>query len=297
MQDAFWIMFTGAVAASSCGLVGCFLVLRRQAMLGDAISHGILPGIVAAFLVTGSRNIGWMLLAAGTMGLITAFLAEMLTRHGRIQSDAAMGVTFTWLFALGVILVTRYADAVDLDVECILYGEILFTPFNRFEWNGVDLGPRAAWTIGATLAANLAFIVMGYSKLKICSFDPALAASLGFRVGLWHYLLMAFTSLTTVACFESVGAILVVAMLVVPANTAYVLVDRLGLMLAVSAGAGTAAAVLGYGLASWLDASIAGAMTTVAGALFLAAALFSPKHGAWKRLFRNHAVSSPLGGP
>ncbi|HNT87644.1 MAG TPA: metal ABC transporter permease [Candidatus Hydrogenedentes bacterium] len=293
MADAFWIILVGALAASACGVIGCFLVLRRQAMMGDAISHGVLPGIVIAFVMTGSRNIAPMFLAAGAMGLLTAFLTDVLARRGRLQSDAAMGVTFTWLFAVGVILVTRYADAVDLDVECVLYGEILFTPFNRFEWGGFDLGPKAVWTTGAALAANAVFLTLGYPKLKLCTFDPGLAAALGVRVALWHYLLMAFTSMTTVACFESVGAVLVVAMLIAPANTAYLLTDRLSIMLAIAAVVGVISAVSGYLLAYQLDGAIAAGMTVTSGALFALAALFSPRHGVVTRAWRRVRVKTP----
>lgn len=286
MSDGFWIILIGALVAGSCSMVGCFLVLRRQAMMGDAISHGILPGIVLAFLFTGSRNIVPMLIGAGALGLLTAFITDTLTQRGRLQSDAAMGVTFTWLFALGVILVTRYAGSVDLDVDCVLHGELIFSTFRRLMWNGTDMGPQAVWTVGFVAVLNLCFVLIGYKQIKVTSFDPGLAASLGINVTLWHYLLMSFTSVTTVACFESVGAVLVVAMLIVPANTAYLLTERLSLMLGLSVLAGTVSSALGYGLAYLLDGSVAGAITTVGGLLFVAAALFSPKHGVVVRALR-----------
>ena len=121
-MDTVWILLIGSLVATSCALVGCFLVLRRLSMLGDAISHAVLPGIVVAFMLTGSRNIGFMLIGAMAMGMLTAFLTDVLSRFGKLQSDAAMGVTFTWLFAIGVILVSKYTGMVDLDVDCVLYG-------------------------------------------------------------------------------------------------------------------------------------------------------------------------------
>jgi manganese/zinc/iron transport system permease protein len=284
-----WIMFIGALVGASCGIIGCFLVLRRMAMLGDAISHAVLPGIVLAFLFSGSRNILPMLLGAGALGLLTAFITETLQRRGRLQGDAAIGVTFTALFALGVILVSRYAGQVDLDLDCVLYGEILYAPFDRLEIAGLDLGPRQAWSMGGVLIASGLFILLGWKQLKVCAFDPALARSMGINVVLWHYLLMTFTSITTVASFESVGAILVVAMLTVPPNTAYLLTDRLWRMVVLAAGFGAASAVLGYGVATVLDASIAGAIATVSGVFFLLAAIFSPRHGVIKRLLGRHA--------
>lgn len=277
--DGMWIMLAGALVGASCALVGCFLVLRRMAMLGDAISHAVLPGIVVAFMLTGSRNILPMLIGAGAVGLLTVFLTDMLNRHGKLQTDASIGVTFTWLFALGVILVSKFTADIDLDLDCVLYGDILFTPFQRLEWAGIDLGPRPVWSLGIVTLADLALVVLAWKQLKVCSFDPAMAASLGINVALWHYLLMGFVSMTTVAAFPSVGAILVVAMLTVPPNTAYLLTDRLWLMLLLAALSGVLSAVLGYALATALDGSIAGAMATVSGLLYVLALLFAPRNG------------------
>jgi manganese/zinc/iron transport system permease protein len=282
----WWIMAIGALVAGACGLVGVFLILRRMAMLGDAISHAVLPGIVLAFLFTGSRNILPMLIGAGALGILTAFLTDMLNRHGKLQSDASIGVTFTWLFALGVILVSQFTQQVDLDLDCVLYGEILYAPFDVLHVAGIEIGPRVFWTMGIVALADLAFIVLAWKQLKVCAFDPGLAASMGINVVLWHYLLMAAVSMTTVAAFESVGAILVVAMLVAPANTAYLLTDRLWLMVVLAVGFGVASAISGYALATALDASIAGAMTCMAGAFFVIAALFAPRHGALVRWWR-----------
>lgn len=297
-MNAFWIILTGSLAASACALVGCFLVLRRLAMLGDAISHSVLPGIVIAFLLTHSRAPLPMVLGAGTLGLLTAFLTDTLSRHGRLQEDASIGVTFTWLFAIGVILVSAFAGQVDLDAECVLYGEIGYVPWDRWILGGADIGPRQTWILGAATLANLAFVVLGYKQLKLCAFDPGLAASLGINVALWHYLLMGFVSVTTVASFESVGAILVVAMLVVPPNAAYLLTDRLSLMLLYSVLIGIASAVGGYALAVRLDGSIAGAISVVSGMIFLLAAIFSPSHGALTRWLQSRRVKlepPPLG--
>ena len=278
--DSLWIMAIGSLVAAACALVGCFLVLRRLAMLGDAISHSVLPGIVLAFLLTGSRHAVPMILGAGVLGVATAFITDVLTRYGKLQTDAAIGVTFTWLFAIGVILVSKFTGHVDLDVDCVLYGNIVFAPLDTVTWGGADIGPRSFWLLLAIVLANATFVLLGYKQLKLCAFDPALASALGFSVAAWHYLLMAFVSVTTVGSFESVGAILVVAMLVVPPNTAYLLTDRLSHMLLWSVAIGVASAIGGYWLAAILDGSPAGAMATVAGLFFLLAAVFSPTHGA-----------------
>lgn len=286
MLDSLWIILTGVLAAGACALVGCFLVLRRMAMLGDAISHAVLPGIAIAFLLSGSRAPLPMLLGAGALGVLTTFAIETLHRRGRLQQDASIGVTFTWLFALGVILITLYAGQVDLDQECVLYGEIAYVPLDQWVTEGgAVLGPRAIWTLGTLFLLNLTFVVVGYKELKVTAFDPALATSLGISATLWHYLLMGMVSLTTVGAFESVGAILVVAMLVVPASTAYLLTERLSRMLVLAVLLGATSSVGGYLVASWMNGSIAGAIAVVAGAQFVLALLFSPTRGVLARRF------------
>jgi len=282
-MDTLWILTIGSLVAVSCALVGCFLVLRRMSMLGDAISHAVLPGIVIAFMLTGSRNTLPMLVGAMATGMLAAFLTDVLNRFGKLQSDAAIGVTFTWLFAIGVILVSKFAGMVDLDVECVLYGEIIFAPLDTLSLGGLVEVPRAALLAGLVCVANLLFVTLGYKQLKVCAFDAALAASIGINVALWHYLLMGFVSLTTVASFESVGAILVVAMLTVPPNTAYLLTDRVSHMLIIASLAGVLSAVGGYGLASLLDGSVAAAMAVVSGGLYVLAAVFGPRHGVLSR--------------
>lgn len=281
--NAAWIMLTGALVAGAAGLVGSFLVLRRMAMLGDAISHAVLPGIVVAFLVTGSRSVPIMVIGAGLVGLLTAFLVETLHRAG-VQEDAGMGVIFTSLFALGVVLLTVFARNVHLDLEHVLMGEIAYVPWNQLEIGGVAVGPMAVWTMGTIFLINIIVVALFYKEFKICAFDPQMAAALGINAALFHYLLMGLVSVTTVGAFESVGAVLVVAMLIVPGATAYLLTEKLSVMLTLSVVQGALSSVLGYVLARALDASIAGAITTVSGALFTLAFLFAPGSGVIPRL-------------
>lgn len=293
MSSTFWIILTGALAAGSCALVGCFLVLRRMTMLGDAISHAVLPGIAIAFLLSSSREPLPMLIGAAALGMFTALVIEWLHRQGRLQQDAAIGVTFTWLFAIGVILISAFAGQVDLDQECVLYGEIAYVPWDPWVTGaGVNLGPRAVWILGGAFLLNAAWIALAYKELKVCAFDPELAASMGIPVALFHYALMAATSITTVTAFESVGAILVVAMLAGPAAIAYLWTDRLSTMILVAVGAGVASAAGGYALAHVLDGSIAGAMAVVVGLLFALSALFSPRHGVVPRVWRRRRLGS-----
>lgn len=268
MNASAWIILTGALTGAACALSGSFLVLRRMAMLGDAISHAVLPGIALAYLITQSRHSAGMLIGAGLIGLATVFFVEFLQRRGRLASDAAIGVTFTFLFAVGVILITAFGHYVDLDQDCVLFGEIAFVPWDVWMVGETNFGPRAAWMLGAALLINMLFVFLFYKELKVTSFDPVLARSIGVRTGLVHYGLMACISLTTVAAFESVGAILVVAMLVVPAATAYLISKRLMPMLILSVFFGVLSAVTGFLAAAPLDASIAGMMAVASGVFF-----------------------------
>lgn len=255
-------------------------------MIGDAISHSVLPGIVIAFLISSSRDSFIMMLGASAVGLLTVFLIQFFKQSG-VQADASIGVVFTALFAVGVVLVSLYAGHIDLDLDCVLYGEIAYVPWDTLTISGIAVGPKAVWAVGLTFLLSLLLIGMFFKQFKLCSFNPAMAAALGIPVALFHYLLMGLVSMTTVASFESVGAILVVGMLVVPPATAYLLTERLSVMIPLSMGIGAASAVLGYGLAYLLDASIAGCIICAAGGLFVLAFLFSPGQGVavrkWSR--------------
>ncbi|GAB7055269.1 MULTISPECIES: metal ABC transporter permease [unclassified Paenibacillus] len=284
-MNTLYVILTGVLVASACGVVGCFLVLRKMAMIGDAISHSVLPGIVIAFLISGSRDSVAMMLGAAALGLLTVFLIQMFQQSG-VQSDASIGVVFTALFAVGIMLVSLYTRNIDLDLDCVLYGEIAYVPWNTIELLGVDIGPKAVWLVGLALVLNVAVIGLFYKQFKVCSFDPGLAAAVGIPVALFHYLLMGLVSVTTVASFESVGAILVVGMLVVPPLAAYLITEVLSRMIVYSVLIGSASAVAGYYLAKWLDASIAASMITVAGAFLMLAILFSPTHGVVPRILR-----------
>jgi manganese/zinc/iron transport system permease protein len=278
MSYTAWILLTGALVGVNCGLVGTFLVLRKMAMLSDAISHSVLLGIVGAYLVSHQLQGPSMLIGALIVGLLTAFFVQFLHQSG-VQADAAIGVVFTALFAVGVILISLFADRVHLDVEHALMGEIAFVPWDVLEINGMTLGPKAVWLLGFVLVVNLFVIIIGYKELKISSFDPEMAMTLGIPGLFIHYVLMGMLSLTTVASFDSVGAILVVAMLIVPSATAYLWTDRLSVMLVLSALFGVLSSFIGYIFAAWLNVSISGSMAAASGVLFTLTFFFSPKHG------------------
>ena len=289
-SSSFWIILTGALAASSCGLLGAFLVLRKMALIGDAISHAVLPGIAIAFLLSGSRSVLPMFIGASIFGLVTAILIEMLHKKWHVQEDASIGIVFTTLFAIGVVLITAFTGHIDLDQECVLYGEIAYTPWDILIVSGTELGPRPVWILGFVFLLDLLLVLLLYKELVIASFDAAMATSIGLSATLIHYILMGAVSMTTVAAFESVGAILVVAMLIVPGATAYMLTERLKVMLFLTVLVGTISSIVGYWLAGIWDSSIAGAMTIAAGAQFMLAFIFSPKYGLLGK-FYNQFIS------
>jgi manganese/zinc/iron transport system permease protein len=270
--------------------VGSFLVLRRMSMMGDAISHAVLPGLAVAFLVTGSRASLPMFLGAAIAGVLTAMFTEWIRGAGKVDEGASMGVVFTTLFALGLLLVVQAADHVDLDPGCVLYGAIELTPLDTVSVGGHHI-PRVVLTLGAVFLLNLTCVLLLYKELKISSFDPALATTLGIHARLMHYLLMTLVALTAVASFESVGNILVVAMLIVPAATAHLLTDRLSTMIALAVLFGAASAVLGHVGAIALPAAFgyqstntAGMMALMSGLLFALALVFAPRQGILSRL-------------
>jgi ABC-type Mn2+/Zn2+ transport system permease subunit len=275
---ALWTIAIGLTANLSAALVGAFLVLRRMSLLGDAISHAVLPGIVFGFLLTGTLG-GWpALVGALVFGVLTSLLTQALHELGRVPEDASMGVVFTSLFALGVVLITREAAHVDLDPGCVLYGLLEFAPLDTVRLAGIDV-PRAMLTLGPVLLLAVGFVAVFWKELKIASFDPGLATAMGYSARLIHYLLMILVALVVVASFEAVGSILVVAMLIVPGATAHLLTDRLGWLLVWSMAVAAVSAVGGYLAAVALNTSAAGMMAVVAGGQFALAVLLAPRHG------------------
>ncbi len=304
-----WIVVVGALCGMSCALLGTFLVLRRMSMMGDAISHAVLPGLAIAFLVAGSRGSLVMLVGAGVVGLLTAVFTQWIHRAGRVDEGASMGVVFTVLFAIGLILIVHVAEhgsdelgraaGVDLDPRCVLQGALEMVHLYPVTLFGVS-APRAFWITAAVFIANVAIVALLYKELKISAFDPALATSLGISADWMHYLLMTLVAITTVVAFESVGSILVIAMLIVPAAAAHLLTDRLGSMLGLAMIIAVIAAVTGHWSAinvpSWVgfdgqSASTAGMIAVVSGLVFSLALLLAPRRGIVSQILNRLALS------
>lgn len=276
--EDWWTIATAACCSVACALVGCFLVLRRLSLLGDAVSHAILPGLAGAFLLTGTRDPAAMLAGALAVGVCTSALSAGLNRWGRVPADAAMGVVFTALFALGVILITLAASSVDLDPGCVLYGVLETTAFDTVSIAGVEL-PRSLVWLACVLLINTLVVVVFWKELAVTSFDPALAFTLGLPVAAIHHGLMTLVAATCVASFEAVGSVLVVAMLAAPGATAHLLTDRLWRLVVIACVSAAASAFLGYLAALSLETSVAGAIAAVAGLQFLIAVVGAPRHG------------------
>ncbi|MCC6322939.1 MAG: metal ABC transporter permease [Phycisphaerales bacterium] len=292
--DDLWTIATAVCCSVACGTVGCFLVLRRMSLLGDAISHAILPGLALAFITTGSRDPPAMLAGALAIGIVTALLSSALSRRGRVTEDAAMGVVFTTLFALGVLLITMAAGSIDLDPGCVLYGLIEFVPFDTVRTAGMAL-PRAFVWLSIVMVINVTLIALFFKELRIVCFDPFLSTTMGISAVVVHYGLLTCVAATCVASFEAVGSILVVAMLVAPGATAQLLTDRLSGMVWWAAAVAAACAILGYALAVWLNTSVAGMIATVALAVFMLAVVFSPRHGVIADRLRRRRLTDPSG--
>lgn len=278
MTEQLVIIGTGVLVSISCALLGAFLIARNMSMMSDAISHAILPGLAIAVLMTGERTTVHVVIGGVMTGILTVSLVEMLHRSRLIKEDSAIGVVFPALFSIGIILISQ-AGNVHIDTQHVLYGEIEYSPFDTLFWDSVNLGAKSLWVLGILTIANLAFIVLLHKELKLSTFDAALASILGFAPMLMHYLLMIMVATTAVVAFESVGAILVIALFIVPAASAYLLTDRLSIMIGLSVAIGAISAVGGYFMAAALDVSIAGAMATTTGIGFSLTWLLAPKRG------------------
>ncbi|MBX3353972.1 MAG: metal ABC transporter permease [Phycisphaeraceae bacterium] len=291
-------MLAGALAGLSCALIGCFLVLRRMSLMGDAIAHAVLPGLVLAYLVTGTTSSLAMLAGAACVALVTTALIELVHKAARVEESAAMGVVFVTLFAIGVLLLERYAGSrIHLDADCVLYGQI--EGILWFDAPSLATLPREVRTLGLVSALTLGFVVALFKELRITSFDPALARTLGFRSGLVRYALMSMTAIVCVASFEAVGSIVVIAMLIVPAMIARLLTDRLAPMLALSGLIAVALGALGVYASHAAPAamgfehsvSAAGGIGVLLGLALAAGVAFSPRSGMVSRAVRRARLS------
>jgi len=266
-----------ALVAVACAIPGTFLVLRKMSLISDAISHSILLGIVIGFLIVKDTSSPFLIILAALAGIVTVILVEYIQKTGLVKEDTAIGLVFPALFSIGVILIAKNANDVHLDIDSVMVGDLSFAPFDPLLINCtegiadscINLGPKAIWVIGTILLITLVLLFLFFKELKVSTFDAGLAAALGFSPVVIHYGLMTVSSITIVGAFDAVGPILVVALMIAPAATAYLFTKDLKKMLFLSCFFGVFAAISGYWLAHVLDASISGSMTTVLAILFL----------------------------
>lgn len=273
------IQLIAVLTAVACSILGVFLVLRKMAMISDAISHSILPGIVVGFFITQDLNSPLLILFAVLTGVLTVFLVESIQKSGLVKEDTAIGLVFPILFSIGILLISQNARDIHLDIDAVLLGELAFAPFDRFKYNDLDLGPKSLWNLGFVLLIILALLILFFKELKISTFDSGLSMTLGFSPLIIHYGLMTVSSVTIVSAFNAVGAILVVALIIAPAAAAYMLTKNLKKMILLAAFIAGFGAIGGYWVAHLTDTSIAGAIASTLGVIFFIVFFSAPKKG------------------
>ncbi len=283
---ALWLILMAFLVALPCGQIGSFLILRRMSLTGDAISHSVFPGVVIAFLFTGDLASPWLIVGAGFAGLASTVIIELIHKWTRVKQDAATGISFTALFALGVVLMeTMLGDNVDLDLECVLYGRLgLLLEDDTVALLGLQI-PHAIIVMFGVAIVTLTLMTIFHRVLMLSSFDSDLAASYGYKPWLIHYGVMFAVSFIAVAAFQAVGAILVIALLILPGAAAYLCTYRLRTMLLLAIVHSALSAVLGLYLHVWFDSNMAASVVVSGGLLLIFAWLIGPVDGVlWKWL-------------
>lgn len=277
MNPSQEILLIAVLTAASCAIPGVFLVLRKMSMTADSITHTILLGIVLAFMVTNDLSSPFLLFGAALVGTATVWLTELLTKTRLVSGDSATGIIFPLLFSIAVILITKYAGSAHLDTDSVLLGELAFAPFDRMVVGGTDIGAKGIYISGALLVINILFVSLFFKELTVASFDPVLAAVMGFSPALIHYSLMTVVSVTAVGAFETAGSVLVTAFMIAPAAAAYLLTDNLKDMVFIAVALGTVCGVLGFHTAMLIDVSISGCMACYAGVFLGLAAVWKKR--------------------
>jgi manganese/zinc/iron transport system permease protein len=274
----FNIILIASLTSVACAIAGVFLVLRRMSLMSDAISHAVLPGIIVAFLLLKDRTSPMLILGAALSGLLLVYLTELIYKTKLVKEDAAIGLVFPAMFSIGVILITQFLSSVHFHEHSVLVGDINLSAINLIEVFGFKI-PKNIPVLLGLLVLNLSFIIVFFKELKITTFDPGLAAAFGFSPILMHYLFMGLISITAVASFDTAGSILVIALMIAPAASAYLLTDNLKFMFVIAAIIGVISSISGFYFSYWLNSTPSGGIAFMTGVLFLISYLFSPKYG------------------
>ncbi|XJS09725.1 metal ABC transporter permease [Aerococcaceae bacterium WGS1372] len=257
------ILYILIVVGISCSLVGALLLLKENLMVADAISHTILLGIVVAYYFTNDLSSPYLIVGATIFGVITVISIELLERTGRVQSDSAIGLVFPLFFSLAVIIISKYYTNVHLDIDMVLLGQVELAPLKQIEVLAIHM-PQALFIGLLILMINIIFILITYVALKVRLFDETFARSIGIRVALLDFVLMTLVSLTAVASFESVGSILVIALMAIPSMTARCLTKKFSTLLIGSAIVAVVNSIIGFYVAIYFNTSIS-SMVAVSG--------------------------------
>ena len=301
------------LAVVTCGVLGSYLVLKRESLMGDAISHAVLPGLVVAFMISQSRAPVPMFIGAGIAAGLTVLLTMLVRRWGGVEPGAAMGVVFSVMFALGVYLIESEAlRDIDLDASCVLYGQVEYLVWwdapkdpsaylKLATYTDTDI-PPALWALGAIFVIAVAFVAAFFKELRITTFDPQMARAAGIPAWLVQGALVLLVALAVVASFQAIGSILVIAMLICPAATARMLTDRLGTQIMLAGLVAGLCAIAGYFAGAKLPTAlgaehalnIAGMITVVAGLVFGLVCFASPSHGFIARAVRQRRLAERI---
>lgn len=273
------IIFIAMLACIACALPGILLVLNGTALMSDAISHSILPGIVIMFLVIQNLESPLLLLGAGLAGIATVMVTQRIIQTERLKKDAAIGLVFPLFFSVGVLLITVYARNMHLDTDMVLLGELAFAPFHRVIVAGYDSGAYNMWVLIAMVTINAAAVFLFLKEFIIGIFDPLAARTYGINPKLFFYSMMCLTSFTCVTAFESVGSLVVVALMIAPVASALLVCTQINTLIVTTLFFSLLAAINGYLIALLCNLSIAGCIAASNGALFLYAWLFAPHKG------------------
>jgi manganese/iron transport system permease protein len=260
-------MFMSSLIGCVCGLLSCFIILKGWSLMGDALSHSVVPGVVMAYLLGLP-----MVLGAFATGMLAAVGMGLVKANTRLREDAVIGVVFTAFFALGLLLISLFPAGVDL--RTIILGNML------------GISPGDMLQMGAISVVTLTVLALKWKDLMLYCFDPGQARTLGMPVGGLHLLLLALLSMTAVAALQAVGAVLVVAMLVTPGATAYLLTDRFGVLLLMAGILGAGVSFAGCYLSHFFNGSVGGCIVVLQTVVFLGVFLFAPKHGLRSRMTR-----------
>ena len=273
------VLLMAAVTAVLCAITGTLLIVRRDAMISEGLSHAVLPGIVIGFFVVGDRHSPWLIGGAAAGGLAMVLAVAWLRRTGLVAIDAALGIVFSAMFSVGVLMISRYMRGTPFSPEIIIDGNLALAALDQWRYGGRDVMPKSLLWLVVTLAAMLMFVNVSYKELKLMMFDRVTAARFGYRPGWVDTVLVCLVSLVTVVAFEVAGSVLIVALMIAPPACAYLLVNRLSQMLILSSCFGVASAWIGYLASGWLDVAPTAPMAAAAGWIFLVVAVAAPRGG------------------